>query len=286
MLNQKLVVVSGKGGVGKSAISVALAQRARRAGITVQISAMTDGIGTAMHLGADHLDYEPTAFVAGVAAMVVDRGKALEEYIRVQMRMPPGTPVRALSKAMQVLVDTAPGIREVISMGKPIFDAWQGHYDLIIVDAPPLGQLMSYLRAPDVVAQLVPTGGVKEQARRMAAFLRDGAQSSLVLVTTPEELPASETQQSLDELTAEPVIALDVVVANRVLPDFDLDRSVLAELPDRPATAAAHHHLGLLEDQSRALERLPIDIELPYLFGVHTPAEVAAQLADAWDDRA
>ena len=71
--------------------------------------------------------------------------------------------MRALSKAMQVLVDTAPGIREIISMGKPIFDSWQDDHDLVIVDAPPLGQLMSYLRAPEVVAKLVPTGGVKER---------------------------------------------------------------------------------------------------------------------------
>ena len=284
MLNQKLVIVSGKGGVGKSAVSVALALRAQRAGLRVLVSAMIDEIGASIHLGADRLSYEPSSFTGGIDAMVVERGRALEEYIRVQMRVPPAAPLKALSKAMQVLVDTAPGIREVISMGKPIFDAWQGQYDLVIVDAPPLGQLMSYLRAPEGVAKLVPTGGVKEQARRMADFMRDPEQCSLVLVTTPEELPAIETAEALAELQREPVIAVDAVLANRVLPEMDVDRETIESLANRPATAAAFHHLGLLEEQRDSLVSLPIDVELPYLFGIHTPAEVAAQLADSWED--
>ena len=286
MLNRKLVVVSGKGGVGKSAVSVALALLAQREGKTVQVVALTDGIGAAIHLGADHLEYTPTSFPGGIDAMVVDRGEALEEYIKVQLRMPPAAPTRTLSRAMQVLVDTAPGIREVISMGKPIFDAWQSHWDLIIVDAPPLGQLMSYLRAPEVVAKLVPTGGIKEQSARMAAFLGDPDQSALVLVTTPEELPANETAEALAALDAERVINVAAVIANRVLPPLQLSADAVESLPDHPTTEAAVHHLGLLEEQETALRLLPIDVHLPFLFGIHTPSEVAAQLADAWEDRA
>jgi len=284
MLNKKLVIVSGKGGVGKSAVSVALALRAQRAGIRVLVAAMIDEIGASIHLGADKLAYEPSSFTGGIDAMVVERGRALEEYIRVQMRVPPAAPLKTLSKAMQVLVDTAPGIREVISMGKPIYDAWQDRYDLVIVDAPPLGQLMSYLRAPEVVAKLVPTGGVKEQAQRMADFMQDPEQCSLVLVTTPEELPAIEATEALAELEREPVISVAAVLANRVLPGMDVDREVIASLANRPATAAAMHHLGLLEEQREALQALPIDVELPYLFGIHTPTEVAALLADSWED--
>ena len=202
------MIVSGKGGVGKSAIAVALASRAQRAGKRVLVAALTDEIGTAIHLGAEKLGYVPTRFAAGIDAMAVNRSEALEEYIRVQIPVPPGAPVRTLSRAMQVLVDTAPGVREIISMGKPIFDVWQGRYDMVIVDAPPLGQLMSYLRAPAVVADLVPTGVIRSQAARMSALLRDAESTGLVLVTTPEDLPAVETAEALDTLESEPVITV------------------------------------------------------------------------------
>lgn len=216
--------------------------------------------------------------------MAVRRAEALEEYLKVQLRVPTAAPIKTFSRVMQVLVDTAPGIREVISMGKPIFDTWQGHYDIVIVDAPPIGQLMSYLRAPAVVSDVVPTGGIKEQSGRMAESLRDPHHSVLALVTSPEELPALETRQALDELAGEDLITVGSVIANRILPPLDISPGRVADLPDRPASAAAQHHIGLLALQQASLENLPIDVRLPYLFGVHTPAEVSAQLADAWED--
>jgi anion-transporting ArsA/GET3 family ATPase len=284
MLERRLIIVSGKGGVGKSAIAVALALRAQRAGKRVLISAMTDQVGLAAHLGADRLGYSPATFHGGIQAMAIDRAEALDEYIKVQLRMPSAAPIRALSRAMQVLADTAPGIREVITMGKPIFDVWQGRHDLVIVDAPPIGQLMSYLRAPAVVSDLVPTGAVRDQAHRMAAMLIDPEQAALVLLTTPEELPTMETAEALNELEADRLVDLGAVIANRVLPPFDVPADRLAALPDRPASQAAAHHLALLDMQATSLASLPIDIRLPYLFGVHTPTEVSAQLADAWED--
>lgn len=284
MLERKLVIVSGKGGVGKSAVAVALAIRAQRAGKRVLVCAMTDEVGTAIHLGAKQLPYDPVHFPNGIDGMAVRRAEALEEYLKVQLRVPQAAPTKTFSKVMQVLVDTAPGIREVISMGKPIFDTWQGTYDIIIVDAPPIGQLMSYLRAPAVVAGIVPTGGIKDQSGRMAESLRDPEHSVLALVTTPEELPSLETREALADLHSEDLITVGSVIANRILPPLDVAPERIASLPDRPATAAAQHHLGLLSLAETSLEDLPIDVRLPYLFGVHTPAEVAAQLADAWED--
>lgn len=283
MLDCKLIIVSGKGGVGKSAVAAAWALQAQRAGKRVLLAAMMEPTGAAIHLGADRLGYDPMTLDSGVEAMVVERASALEEYLRVQMRVPSSAPTRALSRAMQVLVDTAPGVREVISMGKPIFDTWQGRYDLVIVDAPPLGQLMSYLRAPAVVAGLVPTGAIKVQAGRMADVLADADQSALILVTTPGELPVRETQQALEELGAERLVAVGAVIANRVVPELALTAADLTGF-NGPGREAAEHHLALHADQEESLRSLPIDLRLPYLFGVHTPTEVTAQLADVLED--
>ncbi len=126
MLERKLVIVSGKGGVGKSAVAIALAIRAQRAGKRVLVSAMTDDVGTAIHLGAERLPYEPVVIHSGLDAMAVRRAEALEEYLKVQLRVPQAAPTGAGSKVVQVLVAAAPGIREVASLGNPGFDPWQG----------------------------------------------------------------------------------------------------------------------------------------------------------------
>jgi anion-transporting ArsA/GET3 family ATPase len=145
---------------------------------------------------------------------------------------------------------------------------------------------MSYLRAPAVVADLVPTGAVQDQARRMSEMLIDPDQAALILITTPEELPALETAEALAELESEQLVHLGAVIANRVLPPLDVPPERLVTLPDRPASEAAAHHIGLLNMQNAVLAPLPIDIHLPFLFGVHTPTEVSAQLADEWDNGA
>ncbi len=283
MLDRKMTFVSGKGGVGKSAITASLALLAARRGLRVLVVGMVEGIGAGLHLATERLEYIPHRVRPGVTAMAVNRSDALDEYLRLQLHVPRAAPTKVLSRALSVLAETAPGIREIVTIGKPVYEMWQGKYDLVLVDAPPLGQLFSYLRAPTTIAELVPAGPIRAQAERMSSALADSEAVSLVLVATPDELPVLETQAVLERLDAEPVVNLEAVVANRILPELLLDEPDLATLPDGPHREAAEHHLAVLAQQSRWLDELPDGPRLPYLFGIHTPAEVAEQLADIWD---
>ncbi len=284
MLDRSLLLVSGKGGVGKSAVATSIALAAGRRGARVLLLGMVDGLGLAVHLGVDNLEHEPRETAPGVFAAAVDRGESLDEYIKLQLRVPKAAPTRQLSKALNVLVETAPGIREIISMGKPIFEAQRRKWDLVVVDAPPIGQLIGYLRAPATVERIVPTGIVQAQAMSMRRFLADPERSGLVLVTMPEELPIVETIEALDELAEEPLIDLARVVANRVLAPLDVAPDVIAELPDEPVRRAAELHQILQVHQEFWLTALGNATHLPQMFGLMTPGEVAARLTDAWDD--
>jgi anion-transporting ArsA/GET3 family ATPase len=188
-----------------------------------------------------------------------------------------------LTRALNVLVETAPGVREIVSIGKPVFEMWRGRYDLILVDAPPLGQLQSYLRAPTTISDLVPGGPIRSQASRLHASLTDEEITGLILVSTPEELPAAETLEALESLTAEKLASLVAVVANRVLPPIEVTVSQLEALPAGPHREAAAHHLAAFESQQDWMTQLPAGPSLPYLFGVRTAGEVAEHLSDAWD---
>jgi anion-transporting ArsA/GET3 family ATPase len=283
MLDRRLLLVSGKGGVGKSAVTAALSIVAARQGRRVLALAMTDAIGLAAHLGVDDLTYEPTPIQPGLYGSAVNRSRALDEYLKLQLRMPRAMPTGQVSRALNLLVDTAPGVREIISMGKPIYEVWKDEWDVVITDAPSLGQLQSYLNAPATITDLVPAGAVQEQAASLHDTLSDPGTSGLVMITTPEELPVAETAEAIADLDADPRIAITCVAANRVLAPLEASPGAVAELSSSPWRDAALLHAGLRDSQEKWLGRLPAEPRLPFLFGLHTPAEVAAQLADEWE---
>lgn len=283
MLDRKLVFVSGKGGVGKSAVTASLAILAARRGLQVLVIGMVEDIGVASHFASEGLGYAHHRVRPGIDALSVVRDEALAEYLKLQLRVPRATPTKVLTRALNVLAETAPGVREIVTIGKPVFEFWQAKYDLVLVDAPPLGQLFSYLRAPNTIADLVPAGPIRRQAAQMHDALIDSDATSLVLVATPEELPVLETLAALERMETEPIIHLEAVVANRLLPVLDVASNEIGALPSGPHREAAMHHQSLQAQQTQWLESLPDGPRLPYLFGVRTAGEVAELLADEWD---
>jgi anion-transporting ArsA/GET3 family ATPase len=284
VLSRRLLLVSGKGGVGKSAVATSLAMAAARKGARVLLMGMVDALGVAVHLGVDDIGPEPRETHPGVHAAVIDRAHALDEYLRLQVHVPKAMPTKQITRALNVLVETAPGVREIVSMGKPIYEAQRRVWDVIVLDAPPIGQLISYLRAPATIERLVPTGAVQRQAASMRRFLGNPDRAGLVLVTIPEELPITETIDALNELATEPLIDLAGVVANRVLPTLDVAPEAVAALPQGPMRHAAELHQTLASQQAFWLEAIGPAKHLPHLFGLMTPGEVAARLTDVWED--
>ncbi len=281
MLSTELVLVSGKGGTGKSAIASAIAIERARRGQTVLAMDLGNGLGLGAHLRARTLTYKPVEVRAGLFAMTMERTAALDEYFKKQLHMPQGAPTRAITGALSVLVDAAPGVREIISIGKPIYELWEEKWDAVIVDTPSLGQFRSYLRAPTTIAELAPTGVVGRQASSLADVLADPETTRVVLVTNPAELPALETAEMLSYIEQEPLCPQPSIVMNRMLPAASFDDDDLDNLPEGPLRAAGTHQLSMERAQSEWASRFKVDVTLPFLRGVLTPGEVAVQLADA-----
>lgn len=273
----RLVLVSGKGGVGKSAVAAAIALDARRRGERVLAIDMLDGGGLGAHLGEPELTFEPRPVGEGLEASTIDRADALVEYLRVQIGVPAVATIGPAARAFDALVSTAPAVREVVTIGKVLWEVKRGPWDVVVADAPPTGQIGSYLRAARTIRELVATGRILEQVQWMEAVLTDPERTTLILVTLLEELPAVETAETLDWVAAEGLVGHTTVVANRVLERLD------ADAPDSngPLAEAAALHTALWEEQQEWAEKVPIDLALPYIFGTHTPAEVAERLTDS-----
>lgn len=281
MVSTDLVLVSGKGGTGKSAVTAAIAIERARRGQTVLAIDLGSGLGLGEHLGAPTLRYEPTRVHPGVWAMTMVRAAALDEYLKTRLHVPSGTPTKTITAALNVLVDTAPGVREIISIGKPIFEVLRERWDAVIVDTPSLGQFQSYLRAPATIADLVPTGNVKRQAASVSEILSDPATTKVVLVTDPAELPINETNEAIEVMAVEDLCPPPVVVVNRLVERARFTQHDVTTVPAGPLRAAAEHQLAVEGIQYAALDDIVPDKTLPYLRGVLTPREVAFQLADA-----
>lgn len=279
MLDKRLIVVSGKGGVGKSAVSAGLAQLAIRQGKRVLAIDMSESGGLASHLTTGKLEFEPREVKPGLFAMRIVRSDALLEYLTLQLSLKGLGRFGALARAFDALATAAPAVREIITIGKVLWEVREQHWDIVIADAPPTGQIGSYLRAPVSIRELVPTGRIERQAAWMKHTLSDPASTQLLLVNLPEELPTAETKQTLDWLEQNQLVPPPLVYTNRVLEELG------AEPRGRGAVRnAALHHVSVFEEQQTWLEALPPDGTLPYLFGLMTPGEVAARLSDALEE--
>ncbi len=281
MVDAHLIFVSGKGGSGKSAVAAGMAIARARAGETVLAMDMSASPGLARHLGVAGLTYQPREVRDGLFGMSIDRAAALDEYLKLQLRIPQGAPTRQMASALSVLAETAPGVREIISIGKPVFEMLKEKWDTIIVDAPSLGQFQSYLRAPQTISDLVPTGKVMKQAQILENTIGDTDLTKIVLVTNPAELPINETRETLEVFASEELVSNPQIVMNRVLPSAGIESADLDEVPIGPLRDAALLQTELETEQSLWIDRLETRVTLPYLRGVLTPSEIALQLSDA-----
>lgn len=275
MLSKRLVLISGKGGVGKSAVAAGLALLAQRSGLRVLAVEMGSPGGISTHLSTGPLDFKPREVRPGLHAMHIVRSEALLEYLSLQLRIPGMGRFGAVARAFDALATAAPAIREIITIGKILWEVREDRWDVVVADAPPTGQIGSYLRAPRSIAELVPSGRIRSQSAWMGDTLADPDITQLVLVTLPEELPATETMETISWLEEQQLVGQPLVVANRVLPEL-VDPST----PPGPVGEIVTLHRSLWEEQQEWLAKLPPDLELPYMFGLFTPGEVAAHMSD------
>jgi anion-transporting ArsA/GET3 family ATPase len=220
LLDRKLVFVTGKGGTGKTSVATGLALLAARHGRRVLLCE-AEATGAL----SSFLDTRPTAFaehevVPGLWAMSMDTEASLKEYLRLQLRIPLLARLGPLARTFDFMANAAPGVKEILVVGKLCWEVRSGTYDLVVVDAPASGHVVGQLTAPDAIRDLVKVGPVREQTAWMLDILGDPARTGVVVVTTPEEMPVNETVELAARLRDDTVVDLAAVVVNRLLPEL------------------------------------------------------------------
>jgi anion-transporting ArsA/GET3 family ATPase len=152
--------------------------------------------------------------------MSMSTEESLREYLRLQLRMPLLGRIGPLARTFDFVANAAPGVKEILIVGKLAWEVRERHYDLVVVDAPASGHVVGQLAAPQAIRDLVKVGRVRDQTGWMLDILGDPAQTGVVIVATPEEMPVTESLELAERLRSDTVVDLAGVVANRVLPEL------------------------------------------------------------------
>jgi anion-transporting ArsA/GET3 family ATPase len=308
LLDLRLVFVTGKGGTGKTTVASALALLASLRGRRVLICEVDAKGDVAGYYEAPATGFQEREVLPGLFAMTMDTEASLREYLKLQLRIPVVGRIGPLAKAFDFVATAAPGVREILTVGKFCYEVRERNYDLVVVDAPASGHIVGQLTAPQSINNLVKVGLIRTQTDWMLDILSDPATTGLVAVCTPEEMPVSETIGLAARVQDETTVQLSSVVVNRVLPELfgRQEEAVFEELAAEPMVTrldelvggaaepvldAARLAVTLRRTRATHLDRLRSGIDpsvpmlyLPYLFarshGLRTTRQVAASLGE------
>jgi anion-transporting ArsA/GET3 family ATPase len=305
LLDRKLIFVTGKGGVGKTTVAAALAwlaaDRGRRT-LCCEIEAKGDL--------SDFFETGPTKFeereiAPNLWVMSMDTEASLRQYLSLQLKVPLVARMGPIAKMFDFVASAAPGVREIVTVGKLCWEVRERHWDTIIVDASASGHVIGQLAAPQAINQLVQVGPVRQQTGWMLDILGNPETTGVVVVATPAEMPVSETLQLTARLREETNVDLAAVVVNRVLPELFgrgeeevFERLTSADIEHRldealggqvaPLLQAARLTVTMRRSRTEYLEALRHAVDpgvpllyVPYLFFRSHGLRATHQLADA-----
>jgi anion-transporting ArsA/GET3 family ATPase len=275
LLERRLLIVTGKGGVGKSTVSAALALLAARAGKRVLVCEVNAQERVAPLLGAPPSGPVAREVLPGLFTVNVTPPEAMREYGLMVLKFKTIYDAVFENRLVRYFLRVVPSLAELVMLGKILNevrseDRGRPRWDLVVVDAPATGHAVQLLRVPSALVDTVPGGPLRHDAEWMQALLVDPARTSLVLVTLPEEMPVNEAIELDAQVRSVLGIHRDALVVN-AMPDARFSPGEEARLvalealppPVGPAARAARLQALRAEQAARYLARARAALDLP-----------------------
>ena len=294
------MIVTGKGGVGKSTVALALALAAARRGkrtILCEVSAQ-EHLSRVFHRA--EVGFHEVEMAENLWAISIDPDESLREYVLLQLKVKAMRDLLFKSRIFTYLAAATPGLKELVTIGK----IWelaledrkvkQGrNYDLVIVDAPATGHGVGFLQTPRTFANVARVGPIRQQAEILDKFIRNRKRTGMAVVTLPEEMPVNETAKLERDLASEVGVQVSRIFCNGLYPERfpEEEAGALIELAAeregavRVACRAAASESRRARAEREQLARLEEITEapvttLPFLFEPELGVEEIGVLAD------
>jgi anion-transporting ArsA/GET3 family ATPase len=278
LLDKRLVFVTGKGGVGKSTISIAMGLAAASRGKRTIVCEIGGQETASRVFRRAEVGFHEVEVAPNLWAISIDPDDSLREYLLLQLRVRAMRDMLVRSKIFNYLAAATPGLKELVTIGK-IWELAQAdrkvkkgrEYDLVIVDAPATGHGVGFLQTPRTFAAIARVGPVHSQAQELDRFITDHATTGVGIVAIPEEMPVNESASLEETLTGDIGMAVDRVYMNALYPErfskgdaSELERALeRAEGPSRAAVRAALSEYRRSRSQRAQLQRLKRAVSTP-----------------------
>jgi anion-transporting ArsA/GET3 family ATPase len=294
-----VVFVTGKGGVGKTTVAVALGLRAAAEGkrtIVCEVSAQENASRIFEHT---EIGFHEVEVAENLWSISIDPDESMREYVLLQLKVRAMRDMLFRSRIFNYLAAATPGLKELVTIGK-IWELAQldrkvksgRKYDLVIVDAPATGHGIGFLQTPRTFAAIARVGPIHSQAQQLDRLITDQKHTGVAIVALPEEMPVNESAALEHDLREEVGVAVDRVYMNGLYPErfSNHEAERLTELSGgedgavRAAARAALSEHNRARSQRAQLARLRRRVEapvktLPFLFEPDLGVEAARQLA-------
>jgi len=299
LLDKRLVFVTGKGGVGKTTVAVALGLRAAAAGKRTIVCEVSSQENASRLFDHTEVGFHEVEMEENLWSISIDPDESMREYVLLQLKVRAMRDMLFRSRIFNYLAAATPGLKELVTIGK-IWELAQldrkvkkgRKYDLVIVDAPATGHGVGFLQTPRTFANIARVGPIHSQAQRLDSFLTDQDQTGTAIVALPEEMPVNESASLEKDLRDEVGVAVDRIYLNGLYPErfSKPEAERLAELAGGEEAAVWAAARAALSEQGRAcsqraqLARLRRRVEtpvktLPFLFEPDLGPEAARRLS-------
>lgn len=309
LLSRRVILITGKGGVGKSAVSASLGLLGARAGKKTLLVELGGQSVMSTYLGGDRSHYTPTRRGNSLHTITLTPPECMEEYLTRELHSHRLYKMVFQNEYVAPFVQAVPALEDLVYIGK-IMDLerarqnnGQPEWDLIVVDGPPTGQGLNLLRVPQAIMDMTRMGPMYKNTRIIHELITDPARTAVCLVTLAEEMPVNETVEMYRVLKGEIGVPFGPVFVNEVRRRYfegeEIDaletlthsfaesgqgpvdfREKLGALLD--ATRAIHRRMELEQHQISRLKEhihLPV-VELPRLLTRLLGPEVLGHLAN------
>jgi anion-transporting ArsA/GET3 family ATPase len=299
LLDKRVVFVTGKGGVGKTTVAVALGLRAASEGKRTIVCEVSSQENASRMFDHTEVGFHEIEMEENLWSISIDPDESMREYVLLQLKVRAMRDMLFRSRIFNYLAAATPGLKELVTIGK-IWELAQldrkvksgRKYDLVIVDAPATGHGIGFLQTPRTFAAIARVGPIHSQAQQLDRLITDREHTGVAIVALPEEMPVNESAALERDLLEDVGVAVDRIYMNGLYPErfSNEEAERLAELSAaengalRAAARAGLSEHNRARSQRAQLARLRRRVKapvktLPFLFEPELGPEGARQLA-------